>query len=52
MRRIEFFVLALAAFSLGAVDGASSADVGRPVYAPLTHYGLCSTVIGQHVTPV
>ena len=34
MRRIEFFVLALAAFGLGAVDGASSGDLGRPVYAP------------------
>ena len=34
MRRIGFFLLALAAFSLGEVDGASSADVGRPVYAP------------------
>ena len=33
MRRKGFFLLALAAFSLGAVDGAFSADVGRP-YAP------------------
>ncbi|MFZ0983619.1 MAG: outer membrane beta-barrel protein [Pseudolabrys sp.] len=36
MRLTEFFVLgsAVAAFSLGAVDGASSGDLGRPVYAP------------------
>ena len=34
MRRIEFFVLALAAFGLGAVDGASSGDLGGRVYAP------------------
>ena len=35
MRRKEFFLLALAAFSLGAVDGAFSADVGRPYAPPL-----------------
>ena len=34
MRRKGFFLLALAAFSLGAVDGASSADVGQRVIAP------------------
>ena len=34
MRRTEVFVLAVAAFNLGAVDGASSGDLGRPVYAP------------------
>ena len=35
MRRTEFFVLAVAAFSLGAVDNASSGDLGRrQVYAP------------------
>ncbi|HEX3339530.1 MAG TPA: outer membrane beta-barrel protein [Pseudolabrys sp.] len=34
MRRIGFFLLALAAFNLGAVDGAFSADLGRSVYAP------------------
>ena len=32
MRRIEFFLLALTAFSLGAVDGAFSADIGRSAY--------------------
>jgi outer membrane immunogenic protein len=31
-RRTEFFVLAVAAFSLAAVDSASSGDLGRPVY--------------------
>ena len=30
MRRTEFFVLAVAAFSLGAVDSASSGDLGLP----------------------
>jgi outer membrane immunogenic protein len=34
MRRTEFFVLALAAFGLGAVDGASGGDLGQRVYAP------------------
>jgi outer membrane immunogenic protein len=34
MRRTEFFVLAAAAFSLAAVDSASSGDLGRPVYKP------------------
>ena len=35
MRRIEFFVFAAAVFSLGAVDAASSGDLGLPrVYAP------------------
>jgi hypothetical protein len=30
MRRTEFFVLAVAAFSLSATDNASSGDLGRP----------------------
>ena len=34
MRRIEFFLLALAALSLGAVDGAFSADIDRRPIAP------------------
>lgn len=34
MRRTEVFVLAVAAFNLGAVDAASSGDLGRRVYAP------------------
>ena len=34
MRRTEFFIVAVAAFSLGAIDSASSGDLGRPVYAP------------------
>jgi outer membrane immunogenic protein len=34
MRRIGFFLLAFAAFTLGAIDGAFSADVGRPLYEP------------------
>jgi outer membrane immunogenic protein len=43
MRRTEFFVLAVAAFSLGAVDNASSGDLGLrqaeppPGYAPPGH---------------
>ena len=39
MRRTEFFVLAAAVFSLGAVDAASSGDLGYPqVYAPPPYY--------------
>jgi outer membrane immunogenic protein len=34
MRRTEFFVLAVAAFSLGAVDSASSGDLPRPAAPP------------------
>jgi len=34
MRRTEFFVLAVAAFSLGAVDSASSGDLGQRVAPP------------------
>ena len=34
MRRTEYFVLAAAVFSLGAVDAASSGDLGPRVYAP------------------
>src|SRR4030095_2903475 len=37
MRRTECLLLAVAVFSLGAVDAASSGDLGRPpprVYAP------------------
>jgi outer membrane immunogenic protein len=37
MRRTEFFVLAVAAFSLGAVDSASSGDLGQRVYAPTVY---------------
>jgi outer membrane immunogenic protein len=34
MRRTEFFVLAAAAFSLAAIDSASSGDLGLPVRPP------------------
>ena len=34
MRRTEYFVLAAAVFSLGAVDAASSGDLLPQIYAP------------------